>query len=54
MKKVSDEFGVDVGMKYKKSLDTLLKKGLIKFDGKVVKLSEKGVDLANSVFVEFI
>lgn len=54
LKKVSDEFGVDVGMKYKKSLDTLLKKGLIKFDGKVVKLSAKGVDLANSVFVEFI
>jgi len=54
LQKVSEEFGIDVEKKYKKSLDTLLRKNLIKYEGKVIKLTERGIDLANSVFVEFI
>ncbi|NMA66732.1 MAG: oxygen-independent coproporphyrinogen III oxidase [Clostridiaceae bacterium] len=54
LRKVSEEFGVDVVMRYEKSIDTLLKKNLIEIDQKVIKLTERGFDLANSVFVEFI
>jgi len=54
LQKVSEEYGIDVEKKYKKSLDTLLRKNLIKYEGKVIKLTERGIDLANSVFVEFI
>ena len=39
---------------WKKSLENLINKGLLKRDGKNISLTDKGLDLANQVFVEFI
>lgn len=54
LKMVSEEFGIDVEVKYKKSLELLLEKELINLTDKVVALTKKGFDLANNVFVEFL
>lgn len=54
IKEVSGEFGIDAGEKYRKSLEKLLKNGLIEMENGFVKLTDKGMDLANLVFVEFI
>ena len=41
-------------MIYKKSLNKLNNYGLIVIDGDIIRLSEKGLDLANVVWEEFI
>jgi len=54
LKEVSSQFGVDVKLKYRKSLEDLLNKELIEMENGFVKLTRKGMDLANIVFGEFI
>lgn len=51
---VSKEFGIDVESKYKKSIEILSEEDLITLKGKVLCLTNKGLDLANKVFVEFL
>ena len=59
LKGVSDQefvyrFGVSMLEVYKAQIDKLNKAGLVRLDGETVKLTSKGLDLANIVFMEFV
>ncbi len=47
-------FGVDVRSRYGKEIDRLLDAGLIEFDGDRMRISRKGLVLANEVFAAFV
>ncbi|MBK9313963.1 MAG: radical SAM family heme chaperone HemW [Acidobacteria bacterium] len=47
-------FGVDVRSRYREEIDRLLDAGLIEFDGDRMRISRKGLVLANEVFAEFV
>lgn len=47
-------FGEDISKLFEKQLEKLLSRELIEIDGKFIKLSPSGLDLANQVFMEFI
>jgi oxygen-independent coproporphyrinogen-3 oxidase len=54
LKMISAEFDVDAEKKYEKSIKKLLLQQLIELNNHVIKLTEKGMDLANYVFIEFM
>ena len=47
---------LDTGIEYFKDerIEVLIKKGLLELEGNRLKLSKRGIMLANDVFVEFI
>ncbi len=47
-------FGENIFKLFARQFDRLLKRGLLESDGKLIKLSPLGLDLANQVFLEFI
>lgn len=47
-------FGVDVRSRYGEEIDRLLDAGLIEFDGDRMRISRKGLVLANEVFAAFV
>ena len=51
---LSSTYQLDVGDKYREKLKMLYGKNLVDLDGAMVRLTEKGMDFANQVFVEFI
>lgn len=51
---ISEEFGLDLENKYKNSIQALQLKNLIECDGTCIRLTNKGLDMANMAFVEFI
>ena len=51
---VSGEFGLDVGKRYQKNIEFLLSRKLVERSGDVISLTKLGLDLANTVFVQFI
>ncbi len=52
--KLSKQYGLDLMSLYQKVLNKLLSLNLVESKGAVIKLTRKGMDLANKVFVEFI
>jgi oxygen-independent coproporphyrinogen-3 oxidase len=52
--KLSRELGVDLENKYHKKLNKLLSQNLVEREGSVLRLTSKGMDLANMVWIEFI
>jgi oxygen-independent coproporphyrinogen-3 oxidase len=54
LKEFKEKFGIDVFDIYGGQIANLEGKGLLINDSKVLKLSKKGLDLANLVFMEFI
>ena len=53
-KEFVDRFGVSMKKKYNAQIDKLCKAGLVSLDNETVKLTTKGLDLANIVFMEFL
>lgn len=51
---LSAAYGTDVGKKYGKKLENLVERELVELEGSVVRLTKRGMDFANQVFVEFI
>ncbi len=51
---ISKEFGMDMEKKYHKELAKLLSQKLVERDGTMIRLTKIGMDLANTVFIEFI
>lgn len=49
-----NKFGENPIYLYKKELDKLVNENLLEIDGDVIKLTEKGLDLANLVWEEFV
>lgn len=47
-------FGSDMFEKYGDKIEALSQKGLLESNGKCIRLSTKGLDLANQVFMEFV
>ena len=54
VKKFQTKFNKNPIEVYRKQLDKLIKKGLIEFNDKNIKLTKKGIDFANVVWEEFI
>ncbi len=52
--KLSMEFGVDLENRYKEKINKLLSQNLVELQGTVLRLTSKGMDLANRVLIEFI
>ncbi len=52
--KLSKEFGIDLEEKNKKKLEQLILQELVERDCSVVKLTKKGMDLADAIIVELI
>lgn len=48
------KYGEDIMRLFGENIDRLIKRQLIKLDNNKIKLSKKGLDLANQVFMEFI
>ena len=53
-KEFVNRFGVSMLKTYNSQIDKLNKAGLVRLDGETVKLTSKGLDLANIVFMEFV
>ncbi len=53
-KDFKDRFGIDVGVLYRESIDKHKKNGLLYEDNNYLKLTDKGLDLANIVEVDFL
>ena len=53
IKETNKKFKTDIVKKYEKSLEKLKKLGLIKIDENIY-LTDKGLDLANIVWEEFV
>lgn len=51
---LSSVYHTDVRMKYRKKLEELAERNLVELAGSVVRLTKRGTDFANQVFVEFI
>jgi len=51
---VKEKLGYDILEVYSSEIDKLLRLGLLIRDGDMLRLSEKGLDLANQVFLEFL
>ncbi len=51
---VSKEFGLDVSARYAGEIHRLIEQGLVKAEGPLLRLTEKGLDLANQVFLAFL
>ena len=51
---VSVEFGIDVGVRYADEIRLLRREGLVLLEDAVLRLTEKGYDLANRVFLAFV
>ncbi len=51
---LSCEFDMDLEVKYRKKIERLLMWNLVEYCGAVLKLTKRGMDLANSVFIEFL
>ncbi|MFT9493751.1 radical SAM family heme chaperone HemW [Anaerosolibacter sp.] len=47
-------FGINPVMKYEKKIKKMMALGLIEVDEKCIRLSRKGIDLSNQVFMEFL
>lgn len=47
-------FGINPVMKYEKKINKMMALGLIEVDEKCIRLSRKGIDLSNQVFMEFL
>lgn len=54
LNKLSKEFGIDLERKNKKKLEHLTLQGFVEQEGSIVKLTKKGMDLANAIIVELI
>jgi oxygen-independent coproporphyrinogen-3 oxidase len=54
LKQMEREFGHEAVGKYSKKIENLEEKKLICFNGDIIKLTKKGMDFANQVWVEFI
>ncbi|MCX7772031.1 MAG: radical SAM family heme chaperone HemW [Clostridia bacterium] len=54
LSEVSHTFGVDVASKFSKELSALTMQKLVEQKGSVIRLTAKGLDLANQVFIQFI
>lgn len=48
------EFGVEPEKIYKKEIDKLISTGLLEQNGKMLKLTNKGIDVSNTVFADFL
>ncbi len=53
-KDFEQRFGVALSTKYSKQIERLVSSGLADFNGNKLRLTQKGLDLANQAFVEFI
>ena len=51
---VSREFGLDVSARFAGEISRLIEQGLVQADGPLLRLTEKGLDLANQVFLAFL
>jgi len=51
---LSTVYHTDVRLKYREKLEKLAERKLVELEGSVVRLTKRGMDLANQVFVEFI
>jgi len=51
---LSSVYRTDVRKKYGKKLADLAERELVELNGSVVRLTKRGMDFANQVFVEFI
>lgn len=49
-----ERFGKDLGDEFGLRIEKLVKKGLLRYEGKRIKLTSLGLDLANQVFMEFV
>jgi oxygen-independent coproporphyrinogen-3 oxidase len=54
IKKLEREFGYESIKNYKMKIEMLEKKGLVSYDGDILKLTKTGLDYANLVWIEFI
>lgn len=54
VKKLKQKFGEEMVEKYETKISKLEEKELVSYDGDMLKLTEKGLDFANLVWVEFI
>lgn len=54
VEELKQEFGHDMIEKYEAGIKMLMGKKLLSFDGDILKLTDKGLDFANLVWVEFI
>ncbi len=54
IQKFKSEFGENPIFIYRKELEKLVEEGLLEIDGDVIKLTNKGLDLANLVWEEFV
>lgn len=48
------KFGENPILSYRKELEKLVEEELIEIDGDIIKLTNKGLDLANLVWEEFV
>ncbi len=48
------KFAADYRLIFRKELDKLMEKGLVEAAGQGVRLTEKGLDYGNLVFMEFV
>lgn len=53
-KRFFKRFKKDIYDIYKSEIDNLIKKGLIIDDGEFIKLTDKGIDISNQVFADFL
>ncbi len=53
-KSFKNEFGIDIDNVYKNEIEKNIKNGLLTDKNGVIKLTNKGIDLSNVVFAEFL
>lgn len=54
IKRINDVYGIDFSQRYKKEIEKLKNLLLVEVDEDRIRLTEKGVDLSNQVFLEFM
>ncbi|MFZ5965584.1 MAG: radical SAM family heme chaperone HemW [Bacillota bacterium] len=54
MDRFEKRFGKDLLFMYRRQITDLIEKGLLETDGKRIRLTRKGIDLSNQVFIAFL
>lgn len=54
MRNLEKRFGVEFERKYNSQIEKLKKYGLIEVSNNYLRLTERGIDLANLVWMEFV
>ncbi|KXZ40092.1 oxygen-independent coproporphyrinogen-3 oxidase [Alkalithermobacter thermoalcaliphilus JW-YL-7 = DSM 7308] len=54
MEKINKKFGIDFIKIYGETINKLIEKGYIKLNNNNISLTDKGIDLSNKVFIEFL